>query len=120
MDVFRYLEDTIGAGAAGKKFDVVIVDPPAFVKSQKNLKQALKAYSRLNELAMRVLNPDGILVSSSCSHYVTPEMFKGALFQAALRVKRDLKVIESKSQSLDHPVRLYFPEGEYLKFFVLG
>lgn len=128
-DVFDYLEK-FKAGTRAQKFDVVIVDPPAFVKSQKNLKQALKAYSRLNELALGVLREGGILVSSSCSSYVTPEMFKGALFQAALRVRTgsggstgsgvpaDLVILEQKTQPFDHPLRLYFPEGEYLKFFV--
>lgn len=112
-DVFEYLEK-----GGGRKFDVVIVDPPAFVKSQKDLKNALKAYSRLNGLALNVLKPGGILISSSCSSYVSPEMFKSALFQAALKTRSDLVVLESRTQPFDHPLRLYFPEGEYLKFFV--
>ena len=116
-DVFKYLEKALSEGL---KFDVVIVDPPAFVKSQKNIDQALKAYSRLNEMALRVLADNGVLVTSSCSYYVTPQLFKGSLFQAVLHAKKDLSIIETKSQPADHPVRLYFPEGEYLKFFVLG
>jgi 23S rRNA (cytosine1962-C5)-methyltransferase len=116
-DVFKYLETAVREGL---KFDVVIVDPPAFVKSQKNIDQALKAYSRLNEMALRVLADNGVLVTSSCSYYVTPQLFKGSLFQAVLRAKKDLSVIETKSQPADHPVRLFFPEGEYLKFFVMG
>lgn len=116
QDVFAFLDKTI---AAGTKFDVVVVDPPAFVKSQKNLETALKAYVRLNSMALRVLKDGGVLVSSSCSSYVSPEKYRGVLFQAALKEKTVLKVLEQKSQPLDHPMNLYFPEGEYLKFFVL-
>lgn len=116
-DVFAFLDKAI---AAGEKYDLVIVDPPAFVKSQKSVNNALRAYSRLNKMAMDVLAEKGTLISSSCSHYVSPEMFKSALFQAALHARRDLRVVETKAQPADHPVRLFFPEGEYLKFFVLG
>jgi 23S rRNA (cytosine1962-C5)-methyltransferase len=116
QDVFAFLDKTI---AAGTKFDVVVVDPPAFVKSQKNLETALKAYVRLNSMALRVLKDGGVLVSSSCSSYVSPERYRGVLFQSALKEKCVLKVLEQKSQPLDHPMNLYFPEGEYLKFFVL-
>ncbi len=115
-DVFRYLEKAI---ADGKTFDVVIVDPPAFVKSQKDLKNGLKAYARVNEQALRVLAPKGILATSSCSGHVDPGMFKQAIFQAALRTGDDLVVLEQRSQPFDHPNRIYFPEGEYLKFFIL-
>jgi 23S rRNA (cytosine1962-C5)-methyltransferase len=116
QDVFTYLDKTI---AAGTKFDIVVVDPPAFVKSQKNIDTALKAYIRMNSMAMRVLKDGGLLVTSSCSSYVSPEKYRGVLFQAALKEHSVLKVIEQKSQPLDHPINLYFPEGEYLKFFVL-
>jgi 23S rRNA (cytosine1962-C5)-methyltransferase len=114
-DVFEYLED---AEANGEKFDLIIVDPPAFIKSQKNLENGLKAYARLNEQALRVLKPGGILVSSSCSAYLKNEDFRKTLFQSALRNKFDLVVIEQKVQPIDHPVSLYFPEGEYLKFLM--
>lgn len=114
-DVFRYAELQI---SAGRKFDVIIVDPPAFVKSQKNLKAALKAYSRLNALVLQLLEEGGILISSSCSAYVSADVFRKVLFQAALRAKADLVVLEQKIQPFDHPLRLYFPEGEYLKFFI--
>lgn len=117
MDVFDFLEK---AAAEKKRYDVVIVDPPAFVKSQKNIDKALKAYSQLNQMALAVLNAGGILISSSCSHFIDGEMFKKSLFQAALKAGKDLRVIEQKGQPFDHPVRLFFPEGQYLKFFVLG
>ncbi len=115
-DVFAYLDK-----AFDKKevFDVVIVDPPAFVKSQKDLETALKAYTLLNAQALKVLRKGGLLVSSSCSSYVTPELFQKALFQAAMRGGNDLIILEQRSQPFDHPLRLFFPEGQYLKFFVL-
>ncbi len=115
-DVFEYLDEAYSNGVF---FDVVIVDPPAFVKSKKSLENALKAYAKLNEKALRVLGPEGILVSSSCSSYVTPELFQQALFQAALRTGDNLVLLEQKTQPFDHPNTLFFPEGEYLKFFVL-
>lgn len=115
-DVFTYLDKTI---AAGTKFDIVVVDPPAFVKSQKNIDTALKAYVRMNSMALRVLKDGGLLVTSSCSSYVSAEKYRGVLFQSALKENCVLKVVEQKSQPLDHAVNLYFPEGEYLKFFVL-
>lgn len=114
-DVFEYLED---AEAEGEKFDVIVVDPPAFVKSQKNLENALKAYARLNELALRVIKKDGVFISSSCSAYLKTEDFRKTLFQSALRNRLDLVIENQKVQPLDHPVSLYFPEGEYLKFIM--
>lgn len=115
-DVFDFLSKMV---ADGKKFDVVIVDPPAFVKSQNKIKEAVKAYSKLNEQALRVVADGGLLVTSSCSSYVTPEMFRACLFQATLHTKDDLVILEQKTQPFDHPNRLFFPEGEYLKFFIL-
>ncbi len=114
-DVFDYLEN---AKKLGETFDVVIVDPPAFVKSRASLQNALQAYVRLNAAALQVLKKGGMLISSSCSSYVSPELFRGVLFQAALRVKTDLTIVEQHSQPFDHPLSVYFPEGEYLKFFI--
>jgi 23S rRNA (cytosine1962-C5)-methyltransferase len=114
-DVFEYLED---AEAEGEKFDVIIVDPPAFVKSQKNLENALKAYARLNEMALRVIKKDGVFISSSCSAYLKIEDFRKTLFQSALRNRLELIIENQQAQPLDHPVSLYFPEGEYLKFIM--
>lgn len=115
-DVFRFLEKTI---ADGVKYDLVIVDPPAFAKSQKDLKNALKAYAKVNEQALKVLASKGMLMSSSCSSHVTPIMFRQAIFQAALRTNDDLVVVEQRTQPFDHPNTIYFPEGEYLKFLIL-
>jgi 23S rRNA (cytosine1962-C5)-methyltransferase len=115
-DVFEFLER---AKARGLKYDTVVVDPPAFVKSKKDLNAALKAYARVNEFALNVLVEGGVLITSSCSGHVTNEMFKQAIFQAALRTGDDLVILKSLGLPVDHPNRIYFPEGSYLKFLVL-
>jgi 23S rRNA (cytosine1962-C5)-methyltransferase len=115
-DAFEFLEKE---QARGMRYEVVVVDPPAFVKSKKNLDAALKAYARVNELALKVLAPHGVLITSSCSGHVTQDMFKQSIFQAALRAGADLVIAKTLGQPVDHPNRIYFPEGSYLKFFIL-
>ena len=115
-DVFKYLEE---ARDSGKKFDMIVVDPPAFVKSKNKIDNALKAYVSLNESALHLLADDGIIVSSSCSGYISEQDFEGALFHAGLKAGRELSIIEKRGQPFDHPQTLNFPEGRYLKFYVL-
>lgn len=100
-------------------FDVVILDPPAFVKNKKTLKKGLQGYLFINEKALSLLPEGGILVSSSCSAHVTDEMFQHMLGLAASRAHCTLKTIEIKHQPIDHPFNLDFPEGKYLKFYVM-
>jgi 23S rRNA (cytosine1962-C5)-methyltransferase len=100
-----------------QKFDVVIIDPPAFVKSQDALKNATRAYISLNRKAMDVLNPGGILVSASCSTQIDYESFCTILRHAATGAKRDLQIFNSHLQAIDHPFSTVFPEGRYLKCF---
>lgn len=114
-DVFDFLEDTV---QKGERYDVVVLDPPAFVKNQDSLKHGTNAYIKLNSKALRVLADDGVLVSSSCSSHVTPELFRMILFKAALENRRELVLLEQKNQPPDHPLNINFPEGEYLKFVV--
>ena len=99
----------------GRSFDAVVVDPPAFAKSKKHLPEALKGYQRLNELAMALVNPGGLMVSCSCSHHLSREDFREVLGAAALRSRRRAVLAEFRGQAKDHPVLLGFPEGEYLK-----
>ena len=106
--------------AQGLRFDAVVVDPPAFARSRKHLPEALKAYRRLNELAIPLVVEGGLLVSCSCSHHVSREDFRQALAQAASKTRRRARLLEFRGQSLDHPVLLNFPEGEYLKCAILG
>ena len=114
-DDFKFLEDT---AAQKQQYDVIVVDPPAFVKNKDSLNHGTNAYIKLNQKAMELLSDDGILVSSSCSSHVSPEIFRTFLFKAALGAKRELVVLEQKNQPADHPLNINFPEGEYLKFFV--
>lgn len=100
-----------------RMYDLVIVDPPAFVKSQSALKNATRAYISLNRKAMEVLRPGGILVSASCSTQVDYEAFCTILRHAATGAGRDLQLFKSHLQAVDHPFSTAFPEGRYLKCF---
>lgn len=102
-----------------RQFDVIILDPPAFAKSQKAVEAAIAGYASLNRQALAVLKPGGLLCTSSCSARVTPEAFLGAVREGAFNAGVDLTLVEERYQPPDHPVRLQFPEGRYLKFHVL-
>jgi 23S rRNA (cytosine1962-C5)-methyltransferase len=111
-NVFDYLEE---AQLNGELFDVVVLDPPAFAKTQGTRTQALKAYRRLNQLGMQVLRPGGILLSSSCSGVVGMDDLLGVLSQSALRLHRSVQLLETYSHGVDHPIHLAIPETAYLK-----
>ncbi len=100
-------------------FDVIVLDPPAYARSKKHLPAALKAYEKLNALAIGALPKGGLLASSSCSHFVDRSEFLDLLRRAARKAKRSLRLIELRSQAKDHPVLLAMPETEYLKFALL-
>lgn len=105
--------------AEGRRFDVVVLDPPAFVKSRKALKEAQKGYLTVNRRGMELLRPGGHLITCSCSYHMEREMFRDLLKTAAQLAKREMRLIEVRSQAPDHPVLLAVPETEYLKCFVL-
>jgi 23S rRNA (cytosine1962-C5)-methyltransferase len=113
-DAFDVLEGLVQEGA---RFDVVIVDPPAFAKRRKDLPKALAAYKRLNQLAMRVLASDGILVSCSCSYHVSAEDLQDAIAKAARAADKHLQILELGGQAPDHPVHPAIPETRYLKTY---
>ncbi len=102
-------------GDAGEKFDVVIVDPPAFIKRRRELPKGQAAYRRLNQLAMQLLSRDGILVSCSCSHHLALDDLIGTIQQAAQHVNRFAQLIEVGGHSPDHPIHPAIPETRYLK-----
>jgi 23S rRNA (cytosine1962-C5)-methyltransferase len=102
-------------GDAGEKFDVVIVDPPAFVKRRRDFPKGQAAYRKLNQLAMQVLPRDGILVSCSCSHHLAQDDLIAAIQQAARHVDRFAQIIEVGGHSPDHPIHPAIPETRYLK-----
>ncbi len=107
----RYAEE-------GRRFDLVILDPPSFAKSKQNRYAALRAYTKLNALALRCVRPGGLLATASCTSQVGPEAFKELLATAGASAERRLQIIHEAGQPLDHPVPAYFPEGRYLKFVV--
>ncbi|HEY6287364.1 MAG TPA: class I SAM-dependent rRNA methyltransferase [Ktedonobacteraceae bacterium] len=111
-DVFDYLEQAQGVG---EQFDVVVLDPPAFAKTQSARAQALKAYRRLNTLGMQVLRPGGILLTCSCSGVVGMDDLLGALSQSAQRLHRTVQLLETFTYGVDHPINLAMPETAYLK-----
>jgi len=111
-DVFEYLEH---AQREGEQFDVVILDPPAFAKTQGARTQAVKAYRRLNLLGMHVLRPGGILLTCSCSGVVGLDDFLGVLAQVTQRLHRPVQLLEVYTHSVDHPISLAMPETTYLK-----
>ena len=103
----------------GRRFDVVVLDPPAFVKSRKALKEAEKGYLTINRRGMELLEEGGYLITCSCSYHMGREPFRELLAQAARQAGRPMRLVESRSQAPDHPVLLSVPETEYLKCFVL-
>lgn len=103
----------------GEKFDVVILDPPAFCKSKSALQGAYRGYKEINLRAMKIINPGGFLVSCSCSHYMYPEIFQKMLLEAAKDAKKTLRIIESRVQAKDHPIISGYNESLYLKCVIM-
>lgn len=113
-DAFEVLETMANERA---RFDVVIVDPPAFAKRKKDLPKALGAYKRLNQLAMQLLGADGILVSCSCSYHVSAAELQDAIAKAARGADKHVQLVELGGQAPDHPVHPSIPETRYLKAY---
>jgi len=103
----------------GRRFDLVVCDPPAFAKSQKAVEGALAGYASLNRAALQVLSPGGLLVTCSCSARVSAEQFTEAVKEAAFKLRVELALVTETRQPPDHPVSLQFREGRYLKALVL-
>ncbi len=102
----------------GKKFDVVILDPPAFAKSKNSLKNAVKGYREINLRAMKLVKPGGYLATCSCSHFMDDALFTKTVKQAAKNAHKRLRQVECRTQSPDHPVLLDADESYYLKFYM--
>jgi len=111
-DVFGFLHEEISRGS---RYDFVVLDPPAFVKSRKKVKEALWGYRNINANVMRLLREGGLLATSSCSYHIDKEMFVDMLRSAATDAGRQVRLVEMRSQARDHPVLLSMPETEYLK-----
>lgn len=103
----------------GKTFDLIVLDPPAFCKSVSEVKNAYDGYKDVNILAMKLLNKGGILVSSSCTHFINQALFRKMLTESSRNAGRKVKLLEERIQTLDHPSLLTEDESSYLKFFIL-
>ena len=112
-DAFKFLD------AAKDKYDLIILDPPAFAKHRAALHNALKGYTRLNVKAFEKIKSGGILFTFSCSQVVTKDNFRNAVFTAAALAGRNVRILHQLHQPADHPINIYHPEGEYLRGLVL-
>ena len=112
-DAVEYLRDI------GSKYDLIILDPPAFAKHHKVLGNAMQGYKRLNARALSQIKPGGILFTFSCSQAVSKELFRTTVFSAAAIAGRKVRILHQLTQPADHPINIYHPEGEYLKGLVL-
>lgn len=112
-DAFDFLN------AEDKKYDLIVLDPPAFAKHRDAIQNALRGYRRLNAKGIEKIKPGGILFTFSCSQAIDKEMFRLAVFTAASQVGRKVRILHQLHQPADHPINIYHPEGEYLKGLVL-
>ncbi|HEX7880165.1 MAG TPA: class I SAM-dependent rRNA methyltransferase [Candidatus Eisenbacteria bacterium] len=124
LDNFKFVEANAfdwlkSADQAGEKFDVIVLDPPAFAKNKAEVEAGVRGYKEINLRAMKMLTPGGVLVSCSCSHHITEELFHDVLAAAAADVRRRFRIIEKRTQGRDHPILVGFPESYYLKCFLL-
>ncbi|MFI3323622.1 MAG: class I SAM-dependent rRNA methyltransferase [Rikenellaceae bacterium] len=113
VDAIEYLKDI------GDKYDLIILDPPAFAKHHKVLGNAMQGYKRLNARALSQIKSGGILFTFSCSQAVSKELFRTTVFSAAAIAGRKVRILHQLTQPADHPINIYHPEGEYLKGLVL-
>jgi len=113
VDAFEYLHNI------GDKFDMIILDPPAFAKHHKVLGNAMQGYKKLNARALAQIKSGGILFTFSCSQAVSKELFRTTVFSAAAIAGRRVRILHQLTQPADHPINIYHPEGEYLKGLVL-
>ena len=112
-DAFKFLDSN------ENKYDLIILDPPAFAKHRGALHNALKGYTRLNARGFLSIKKGGIMFTFSCSQAVTKEQFRNAVFTAAAQAGRQVRILHQLHQPADHPINIYHPEGEYLKGLVL-
>ncbi len=113
IDAMEYLKNI------GDKYDLIILDPPAFAKHHKVLGNAMQGYKRLNARALSQIKSGGILFTFSCSQAVSKELFRTTVFSAAAIAGRRVRILHQLTQPADHPINIYHPEGEYLKGLVL-
>jgi 23S rRNA (cytosine1962-C5)-methyltransferase len=103
---------------SGQRYDTVVLDPPAFAKSKRDLDTALRGYKELNLRALKMLRPGGILVTCSCSYHISAVNFLAVVAEAARDARRELRILETRTQAKDHPILANVPETEYLKCII--
>ena len=113
VNAFDYL------GGTHERFDLVILDPPAFAKQRDHVRNALKAYRQINQSGLKLVNPGGILITSSCSNFVTQADFEAEVLKVATESGRRISIIGYHRHSLDHPVSAAHEQGAYLKSLIL-
>jgi 23S rRNA (cytosine1962-C5)-methyltransferase len=104
--------------SSGQRYDTIVLDPPAFAKSKRDLDAALRGYKELNLRALKMLRPGGVIVTCSCSYHVSPPEFIAMLADAARDARRTLRLVEVRGQAKDHPILLNIPETAYLKCII--
>lgn len=109
FDALREME------SGGERFDVIVLDPPAFAKNRASLKGAIRGYKEINLRALKLLNPGGVLITCTCSYHVSEQLFLEILAKAAIDAHRRVQIIEKRMQASDHPVLIGMPETYYLK-----
>jgi len=113
-DAFKYLN-----AMEKYRYDLIVLDPPAFAKHRSALQNALRGYQKLNAKAFEKISSGGILFTFSCSQAVNKEQFRLAIFSAAAQSRRKVRILHQLTQPADHPINIYHPEGEYLKGLIL-
>lgn len=114
-DVFAFLQQK----QLPKNYDFIILDPPAFAKRKNDIANASRGYREINRLALEKLPKGGLLLTSSCSAHIDKDLFQTIVFQAAKEAKRDIRILSYHTLAADHPVNLFYPEGDYLKSLLL-
>lgn len=114
VDALDYIRDM-----ASDKYDLIVLDPPAFAKHRGAISNALQAYKRLNAAAIKKCAPGSIIFTFSCSQAVSKDQFRMAVFSAAAISGREVRILHFMSQGADHPINIYHPEGEYLRGLVI-
>lgn len=112
-EAFKFLNN------AYHKYDLIILDPPAFAKHQNVLNNAIQGYKKLNRKGIEIIKPGGLIFTFSCSQVMTKDLFRQTIFTAAANTGRKVKILHQLTQPADHPINIYHPEGEYLKGLVL-
>ena len=113
FDILKQYDDV------GRKFDTIVLDPPAFAKTRDAVEAASRGYKEINLRSLKLLRPGGVLITCSCSHHISEGLFAEILLEASQDVKATTAVLERRTQSLDHPILLTVPETYYLKCFIL-